>query len=197
MCGLTQAEQARELDRMGVDYLGFIFWSPSSRSCPLENLPETSAKKVGVFVNATLEEITAKAHQIDVVQLHGNEAVNLAETLKAQTGLEVWKAVGIGEQQDVEKVKKWVGKVDRILLDSKGEMPGGNGVQFDWNWLQDLGNLQPILAGGIGVDHASTLRQKQGLHAVDINSKFETEPGVKDLERVKKFIQDLRNNNGK
>lgn len=178
------------------------------------------AKKVGVFVNEEVEMMKniAKSLDLPVVQLHGEESPAVCKAMK-KSGLEVWKAFGVDEDFDFEKTTAYAGLCDKFLFDTKGKNRGGNGAAFDWRLLERYGGEVPfVLSGGIGpspltpkgepTDFKSLELQRilkidlelpklgsplgvRGLVALDINSRFETEPGLKDFELVKKFKHEL------
>ena len=204
ICGLKHPENVRQLLTLGPDYLGFIFYEESPRyvgALPalnwIKELPG-EAIKVGVFVNEDLERMkhVALTLGLQTIQLHGDEQPAICEALK-KTGLEVWKAFGLNEDFDFEKTKPYVGVCDKFLFDTKGKNRGGNGLAFDWSLLEKYDGETPfVLSGGIGPEDAKLIsgfgfRISERLHAVDINSRFETEPGLKDFERVKKFKHEL------
>ncbi|MCB9339404.1 MAG: phosphoribosylanthranilate isomerase [Lewinellaceae bacterium] len=184
----------------------------------VKNLPGPT-QKVGVFVNEDVEIMkkTAELLDLQVIQLHGEESPEVCSFLKEE-GLEVWKAFGVDEDFDFGKTKPYAGVADKFLFDTKGKNRGGNGVAFDWSLLGKYEGETPfVLSGGIGplpltpkgepTDfQVSELRKLwrsdnrasegspsgvRGLTVLDINSRFETEPGLKDFNLVKKFKHEL------
>lgn len=174
------------------DFMGFIFYKKSPRFVgalspeTVRNIP-ASIKKVGVFVNeemAVIEKIVAE-YGLDFVQLHGDESVAFCRALKGKCG--VIKATSIVRAPLYEKV------VDYLLFDTPTPQYGGSGKRFDWSELQNYtGDTPFFLSGGIGVEHGSEVRALD-VFAVDVNSRFETQPGMKDIELLKEFIEDEPN----
>jgi len=215
-----------EVAQLQLDYLGFIFWEPSSRffEGDMPQLP-TSIKKVGVFVDATVEEVLQKVaqYQLDAVQLHGKESASYCKELKdsflsfrAQsrnvkaddsilvstpldlTSMEIIKVFSIKDDFDFDVLRDYETVCDYFLFDTKGKLPGGNGYTFDWSVLEHYPSTKPFfLSGGIGMDAVDKLKSflnspaSKYCFALDVNSKFETEPGLKDLTLLKAFKQTL------
>jgi phosphoribosylanthranilate isomerase len=184
------------------DFLGFIFYPKSSRYVGEELSAETlaalpaSIRKVGVFVNEATEEIRRRVREfgLDLVQLHGHETPAQCQELR-ESGLEVVKAFSIGPDFNFDQLTPYIGHVDYFLFDTKGEQPGGNGTTFDWSLLAGYPLEVPyFLAGGLGLAHADSLRNLRlpGLFALDLNSRFETAPGVKDAELLRQLFNELR-----
>jgi len=209
ICGIKHPANARQLLTLAPDYLGFIFYKKSPRYVGeppdldwVKNLPGT-ALKVGVFVNEEVETIkkTAEMLGLHVVQLHGEEPPEVCIFLK-KTGLEVWKVFGVDEDFDFEKTKPYAGAADKFLFDTKGKNRGGNGVAFDWSLLEKYEGETPfVLSGGIGPEDAAPIGKLseslklsescRRIEALDINSRFESVPGLKDFELIKKFKHEL------
>ncbi|RBA28269.1 phosphoribosylanthranilate isomerase [Flavobacterium tibetense] len=194
-------ENITEIAALQPDYLGFIFWEKSSRMMDvglLPELPETT-KKVGVFVDATATEIRSKInqYQLDIVQLHGNESANFCTEIK-QLNVEIIKVFSIGTNFDFSVLEQFLPMVDYFLFDTKGKLPGGNGVTFDWNVLENYPFEKPFfLSGGIGINEIEAIIEFQKTKvaekciAIDVNSQFETKPGLKntiELEKFKKLL---------
>lgn len=203
VCGLRDPGNIEEVLDLAPDYIGFIFYVKSSRYVG-GTLPSffarqiTEAKKVGVFVNDERGEIEDRIDQygLDLVQLHGAESPELCGQLRGQ-GVQVIKVFSVGEAFDFSQLATYSSQVDYFLFDTQGKLPGGNGVSFDWQLLQAYdGEVPYFLSGGIGPEHATTLPDLQlpGLMAVDINSKFETKPGLKDPDLLRRFFSTLRTN---
>lgn len=205
VCGLTQMAQLRSLDKMGITFGGLIFY-PKSPRFVMRHLNSREVKdykgkinKVGVFVNATYDEIMNHADNwgLHMVQLHGDETPKFCERLSDQ--LEVIKAFRIGPGDHIDfKIRHYEDACDVYLFDTAGETYGGTGKKFDWESLHSTHVDKPfMLSGGIGPADMPGIRQfQQGangklLFGVDVNSKFETSPGVKDLEEVKTFKESL------
>ncbi len=219
-----------EVAQLQPDYLGFIFWEPSSRyfEGAMPQLPK-SIKKVGVFVDAPLDEVLEKVNQygLDAVQLHGKESPEFCKTLKdnflsfrAQsrkkkvvprdevftkafgtldlTTLEIIKVFFIKDDFDFSVLKDFENVCDYFLFDTKGKLPGGNGYTFDWSVLEHYPSTKPFfLSGGIGLDSVEKLKEfmnspaSRYCFALDVNSKFEIEPGLKNITSLKTFINEL------
>ena len=205
VCGLKEPENIKEVLKVNPDYIGFIFFSPSPRnalglSYKVTNTLPKDVKKVGVFVDTNKDVIEEYAgiHHLQAVQLHGEHSPELCRRLR-NTGLEVIKAVSIPENADenfFKSLEDYKDYVDLFLFDSAGKYAGGNGIKFNWDILKHYHlDIPYILSGGIGPDDVNLL--KKGLPSkcigIDLNSKFEKEPGVKDIEKLKNFIMELRN----
>ncbi len=193
-CGMRDADNIRAVSELGIDWMGFIFWAPSSRyvSEKPSFLP-TRQKRVGVFVDARIEEVKSKVDEyaLDLIQLHGNESPAFCERLKANSRQQLIKAFNIAIQEDLEQTLPYEGLVDYFLFDTKAKMVGGNGTQFDWSVLSAYqGNTPFLLSGGIGPDDAEKVRNfhHPQLAGIDLNSRFELSPALKDIEKLKQFI---------
>lgn len=201
ICGMKYSDNIQEIAALKPDYLGFIFWDKSSRKFNLNELPklDSNIEKVGVFVNATLEEIQKKikTFQLDVIQLHGKESVEFCSDLKKEK-IEIIKAFSIDNDFDFSRLKAYENAVDYFLFDTKGKLPGGNGTTFDWQVLEDYNLQKPFfLSGGIGLAEIDKIQEfldsylSKYCYAIDVNSRFETTPGLKnkiDLEKFKKLL---------
>lgn len=196
VCGMREAENIREAEGLGIDLMGFIFWPKSSRyvSERPTYLP-TKCKRVGVFVDASIEEIWQHVtdYQLDIIQLHGHESPAFAKALKP---LSVIKAFNIASAEDLQKTEEYEGMVDSFLFDTKGKVVGGNGKKFDWSVLEAYHGETPfLLSGGIGPDDAEAIL---GFHhprciGIDLNSCFELAPALKDIIRIQEFLKELKN----
>jgi phosphoribosylanthranilate isomerase len=193
-CGMRDADNIRAVSELHIDWMGFIFWPPSSRyvSEKPSFLP-TRQKRVGVFVDARIEEVKSKADEyaLDLIQLHGSESPAFCERLKANSRQQLIKAFNIATQEDLEQTRSYEGLVDYFLFDTKAKMVGGNGTQFDWSVLSAYqGNTPFLLSGGIGPDDAEKVRNfhHPQLAGIDLNSRFELSPAFKDIEKLKQFI---------
>ncbi len=188
------------------DFMGFIFYEKSPRFYSEESIPEiNSIKKVGVFVNAPEEEIIEKAikYNLDLVQLHGNENPDFCKKLEEKFSEEklevkIIKAFSVDENFDFETLKPYEENTDYFLFDTKGKLYGGNGTVFNWNILKNYTLEKPyFLSGGIGISEIKQLksflktRESKYCFAIDVNSKFETEPGLKDKIVLKEFKKAL------
>ncbi|WPZ09292.1 phosphoribosylanthranilate isomerase [Roseivirga spongicola] len=200
VCGMRQSENIQQLLELEPDFMGFIFFERSKRFAPdldkelLLGFPETT-KKVGVFVNAPIQQVKEKVRQykLDYVQLHGDESVEYVGELFA-IGIKVIKVLSVGEEFDFDQLKPYKGLVDFFLFDTKGKERGGNGVVFNWEVLNDYPYDVPyFLSGGIDLENAKDIAGlKVQPYAIDVNSKFELEPGLKDIEQVKMLKEILK-----
>ena len=200
ICGMKYQENILDVAALSPDYMGFIFYENSPRSIDtyIPDIPK-SIKKVGVFVNESLENVKKKAAQynLNTVQLHGHEAPEFCRKLKNE-GLEIIKVFSIRNEFDFSRLSAYEPFIDFFLFDTKGQNPGGNGFCFDWNVLRDYDANKPyFLSGGIGVEQLESLKKFKNstaakqCYAIDINSKFELKPGLKDDIKLKNFIQQL------
>ena len=199
VCGMRDAENIRQLETLGIDWMGMIFWPKSKRhvSTPPAYLPQ-HVRKVGVFVDASLDAIRqhVEDYQLDIVQLHGQESPDMLKVLKPLTLI---KAFNIATTEDLEATKTYEGIVDYFLFDTKGKSVGGNGEKFDWSVLEAYhGDTPFLLSGGIGPDdaqvltsHLSPLTSKKCV-GIDLNSRFEITPGLKDINKLKEFIKAIQ-----
>lgn len=195
VCGMRDAQNIRDVESLGVDWIGMIFWPKSKRyvaEVP-SYLPE-HLKKVGVFVDSTLDDILQHIsdYQLDIIQLHGQESPDFAKALKPHT---IIKAFNIEKADDLLQTEKYEGIADYFLFDTKGKMVGGNGQKFDWSVLTAYQGKTPfLLSGGIGPEDAESVRSfhHPKCIGIDLNSRFESEPGFKDINQLKTFINKLR-----
>lgn len=196
-----------EVSELRPDYLGFIFWEPSRRffnGCISDII--SGPKRVGVFVDAAPEDIVLQVyeHNLDAVQLHGSEKPDtckyLRELLGAQhtSGIEIIKAFAIDEEFDFDALKDYEESCDFFLFDTRGDLPGGTGRRFDWKLLNNYKLNKPyFLSGGIGPSDAAAIKtflsrtEAEKCYAIDLNSRFEIEPGLKDLEALQTFIEEI------
>ncbi|MCX2575003.1 phosphoribosylanthranilate isomerase [Pedobacter sandarakinus] len=200
VCGMTLAANIASVAALKPDYLGFIFYEKSPRfisnvSAELIRYIPQEIKTVGVFVDEALSSIKEKVklYQLKAVQLHGNETVEDVQDLKNTfSQLEIFKAFGIAEDFDFAKLAVYEDNVDYFLFDTKTKTHGGSGKTFDWGILSRYTLEKPyFLSGGIDLQHAASIKQitDERLFGLDINSRFEIEPGQKDVERIKQFIR--------
>jgi phosphoribosylanthranilate isomerase len=206
VCGMTMTEQVIALDEMGVDLAGFIFYPKSPRYIGHKISPEKMKQvkghiaKVGVFVNTPYEELmrTVENYRLDMVQLHGDENPVFCE--KVANYVTVIKAFRLSDNDPIEwMVRAFHDASDMFMFDTLGAGYGGTGKKFDWNVLKKA-VIDKIffLSGGIEPDDEQKLKEfakekvAQKLFAIDINSKFEISAGVKDMVRVKKFVEALK-----
>ena len=204
VCGMRDAENIREVEALGIDLMGFIFWPKSSRyvSERPAYLP-TNCKRVGVFVDEDIETVKriADDYALDYIQLHGHELADYCAQLR---GFKLIKAFNIATTEDFKQTEPYTGIVDYFLFDTKGKSVGGNGEKFDWSVLSAYdGNTPFLLSGGIGPDdaevltsHFSPLTSKKCAKkcvGIDLNSRFEIAPGLKDINKLKDFLNALNN----
>ena len=199
---MRDSQNIRELTMLKPDYIGFIFYSASPRNVGevlsrsvLQEIP-SEIKKVGVFVNPSLHEIKwqIKTYGLDVIQLHGEETPEFTAEVKA-LGIEVIKAFSIGNEDfDASRLEPYKKHVDFFLFDTRSKLKGGSGEAFDWSRLKDYDNEVPFfLSGGLSLKNIGNLKELKGLniHAIDVNSRFEISPGMKDLEMIKELQNQL------
>ena len=192
ICGMKYPENILEVSELLPDYLGFIFWEKSTRffDGTIPELPKT-IKKTGVFVDATLEEIISKIekHDLQAVQLHGNETVAFCKKLKGYP-VEIIKVFSVNDDFDFDRLKEFEPVCDYFLFDTKGKLPGGNGYTFDWKILENYNSQKPFfLSGGIGINELKSIEKMNlPVYAIDVNSKFEIEPGLKNIKLLKTAI---------
>ena len=199
VCGMREAENIREVEALGIDWMGFIFWPKSSRyvSERPAYLP-TRCKRVGVFVNEEVEQVKriADDYELNFIQLHGSESPDYVRRLRMVCGNSTTaiKAFNIATIEDLETTKAYEGIVDYFLFDTKGKCVGGNGEKFDWSVLDNYVDETPfLLSGGIGPDDAGrvkTFHHSQCI-GIDLNSRFEVKPGVKDVTALARFLEEL------
>ncbi|MEZ7498739.1 phosphoribosylanthranilate isomerase [Flavobacterium sp. Arc3] len=191
-----------EVGSLLPDYMGFIFWEKSARyfNGLIPELPK-SIKKVGVFVNETAAIITEKVakHDLQAVQLHGKESASYCETLRNQLpkDIQIIKVFSIQDEFDFSTLEPFESLCDYFLFDTKGKLPGGNGTTFDWKVLENYPSTKPFfLSGGIGLEELEAVKQilKMNLpvYAIDVNSKFETAPGLKNIKLVTELQRNFK-----
>jgi len=195
VCGMRDAENIREVEALGIDMMGFIFWPKSKRYiCEFPEFMPINAKRVGVFVDEDIEKVRhiADDYTLDIIQLHGSESPEYARELREW---EVIKAFNIATKEDLTATIAYEGIVDYFLFDTKGQSVGGNGEKFDWSVLDAYDGETPfLLSGGISPDDAEQV--KDYYHpkciGIDLNSRFEIAPGLKDVEKLKKFLEKVK-----
>lgn len=202
VCGMREAENIRAVEALGVDWMGFIFWEHFSR-CVSQRpayLP-TRAKRVGVFVDESLDVVCqhVEAFGLDVVQLHGSESPTYLRDLRSSCDarLLIVKAFSIATRDDLLQTSLYEGLADYFLFDTKAQLVGGNGRKFDWSVLAHYDGSTPfLLSGGIGPDDASHLSafSHPRLAGIDLNSRFEAAPALKNVELLKQFLYDIQQN---
>ena len=204
VCGLTKTDQIHELISMKIDFLGFIFYEKSPRYVLNHlSLSEISgikhSGKVGVFVNESVENIVAIAEDtaLNYIQLHGDEEENFIDELrnKLNKEIKIIKVFRVGKEfENLKfKIQNLKSDVDYFLFDTDSKAFGGTGKTFNWQILNEIEIPKPyFLSGGISPENFNDIQNiKQQPLALDINSKFETEAGNKDLEKIKNFYEKL------
>lgn len=220
VCGMRDAHNISAVNELGIDMMGLIFWPNSPRYVKntkvnagiIPDIPATLSDKeinqkrpalVGVFVDDMIQNIITNVYNyhLDYIQLHGNESAIYIDNLKRtlipdiQPNIKIIKALNIREADDVKRWRDYNGCADILLFDTKSIQKGGSGYKFDWTLLSQYhGNIPFILSGGIGPDDSNAIKQ---FHhpmciGIDVNSKFETEPGMKDVKKLKEFIKQIK-----
>lgn len=199
VCGMREPENIRAVEQAGADWMGFIFFTRSPRHVGQlpAYLPE-HCRRVGVFVNESTEDIRLKAQAsgLHFVQLHGKETPEQCRQLKA-AGLGVIKVFSIAGRDDLQNTNSYEGVCDYFLFDTACPGHGGSGKTFDWDILQSYQGRTPfLLSGGIRPDSLAALRQfhHEQWAGIDLNSGFETAPGLKDAASLQLFIEQLKQN---
>lgn len=190
---MRNSENISELMTLKPDYIGFIFYAQSKRfvtDFPQIEIP-SSVKKVGVFVNETIDEIIEKTnrYKLDFVQLHGDETSEFCLSLSAKN-IKIIKAFSVDENFDFSAIKPFEKHVSLFLFDTKGKNYGGNGIKFNWELLQNYTGKTPfLLSGGISINDAEEIKnfKHPAFLGIDINSGFELEPGLKNINEIKEF----------
>lgn len=194
VCGMRHTDNIEALvDQVQPDYMGLIFYEKSPRHA--EQIADAEylrslkgIKKTGVFVNADYDYVERQIERfgLDALQLHGQENPEYCERF-AKQGLEIIKVFSVGNGFDFSRLAPYEGIADYFLFDTKGKQPGGNGVVFNWDILQDYPSETPFfLSGGISLEDKDRFAERPfpKLHAIDVNSRFEIEPGRKDIEQL-------------
>ena len=205
VCGMTQIEQVEQLPGLGATFAGFIFYPKSPRYVfrfltTTDLRKQNNINKVGVFVNASVDEVLLMVDEcrLHMVQLHGDETPRQCE--KIADYVSVVKAFRISENDNIEwMIRPYMDVCDMFMFDTMGAGYGGTGKKFNWSMLQDVTVGKPFfLSGGIEPGDESSLLEfaqepvAKALFAIDINSRFEISPGVKDMEKIGSFIKGLQ-----
>jgi len=214
---MREGENIRQVTELGVDWIGMIFWDKSPRNVTMiptyagiipdranvqRSTFDVQCKRVGVFVDEMPQSIITRVvnFQLDIVQLHGHETPtmirNLRQTLDPdiRPGVKFIKAISVGSREDIAAYKDYEDCVDYFLFDTKCQTVGGSGEQFDWSVLDAYdGDMPFLLSGGIGPDDAKRVRNFNHpmCIGIDLNSRFETEPALKDIQKLKSFLEQL------
>lgn len=199
VCGCKHPENIEAIAQLMPDIMGFIFYPKSQRF--IENLEDVLhvpkyIKKCGVFVDQEIEYMVkiAKTVKLDIIQLHGDENSDVCLQL-SDMGYKVIKAIPIRDQLNRLNVEKFIGVVDAFLFDTYTPLKGGSGQQFDWKILKNYDFKVPFfLSGGIGPDDIQQLKSftHKNYCGIDINSRFELEPGIKDVSILSSFIHEFK-----
>lgn len=211
---MKYVENIQQVAELQPDYLGFIFYDKSKRNFDgiIPELPK-SIKRTGVFVNATIDEVVSKVdkYNLQAVQLHGDESAEFCKELcqaeldsashneipkQVRNELEIVKVFGIKDEFDFNILNPYLEAVDYFLFDTKGKERGGNGIAFDWKVLENYPFLKPFfLSGGIGLEQIQEINKIRKtdlpIYALDVNSQFEIEAGLKSVENIKKFKDEI------
>ncbi|MGM9804440.1 MAG: phosphoribosylanthranilate isomerase [Muribaculaceae bacterium] len=201
VCGLRDETNIKQVIDAGANWIGMIFWQHSPRY--VSTKPSFAGiTRVGVFVDETQQNILAKVadYNLDLIQLHGQEQPSFINNLRnslvnsLQKNVGIIKAISIGAPNDFKLCKEYDEAVDFFLFDTKCAEKGGSGKKFQWQWINEYNGSKPFLvSGGIGAEDVSALSgiNHPLFYGVDINSKFENSPGIKDAEAVRKFIKNI------
>jgi phosphoribosylanthranilate isomerase len=198
VCGMKLENNISEISKLKPDFMGFIFWPKSKRFFNEKSIRiSNKINKVGVFVNQDYDFIIDKINnfKLDFIQLHGEEDYQFCKKIK--TRCKVIKVFNIESDFDFEILSSFESVCDYFLFDTKGDSYGGNGIKFDWKLLKKYPSKKPfLLSGGIDVtDFTEILKIKElkiPLIGIDINSKFEFEPGLKNIKKVKELIKKMK-----
>lgn len=207
---MRDADNIRDISALGVDMIGLIFYPPSPRyvqqfSSGAGIIPDYAPDMgktplwVGVFVDDMPQNIVTRVYnyKLDYIQLHGNEPRETLENLRAtidpdiKPKVKIIKAISVSSAEDIKKYKEYVGAADLFLFDTECKTVGGSGEQFDWQVLQAYdGDVPFLLSGGIGPDDVERIKNfhHPKCIGIDLNSKFEIEPALKDVEKLKQFL---------
>lgn len=205
ICGLSKAAEIEAAADAGAAYVGFVFFEKSPRALGLDQARALAADtpmglaKVALVVDATdgfLDELTTQV-PLDMLQLHGAESPARVQEIKARFGLPVMKAVGIADADDLPALDSYLKVADQILVDAKppktSDLPGGNGLSFDWRLI--AGRRWPVpwmLAGGLTPENVEEAVRMTGARQVDVSSGVESAPGVKDVDLIARFTAAAR-----
>lgn len=191
------SDNIEELDKLDINYMGFIFFDKSPRNIEVRPDIKLSKKveRVGVFVNSDIDTIITKVNEyhLDIIQLHGNESPEFCKELNKT--MPIIKAFSIAEASDFEFTKEYQDLWGYLLFDTKTPQYGGSGQKFDWAILNEYkGEMPFFLSGGISENDVETIKaiKHPKLAAIDLNSKFEIEPALKDIKKLEKFINAIR-----
>ncbi len=200
LCGLKTSQEIETAARIGAAYVGFVFFPKSPRNISYSQAAQVAKAspaglaKVALVVNPTDADLDALTDQVplDMIQLHGKETPERVAEVRLRTGLPVMKAIGIATPDDIAIARTYAGAADQLLLDAKpspDELPGGNGLSFDWKLLAGVRWYMPwMLAGGLTPDNVAQAVALTGAQQVDVSSGIESSPGQKDLAKMEAFV---------
>lgn len=203
VCGMKYAENIQAVAELKPDFMGFIFYDRSPRfaltelgQAQISNLPE-KITRVGVFVDEGLSDVLqiCSEYGISTVQLHGTESPEFCRSLK-KTGLEIIKAFGVDERFDFGITNAYAKVIDCFLFDTKSLAHGGSGKKFDWSLIKRYESDIPyFLSGGIGLEHLNEIKKMNDdrLLAIDVNSRFEIKPGIKNINTLQTLFKEVKN----
>ena len=219
VCGMRDAENIQQVIALGVNMIGLIFWPKSPRyvqnistnagiipdlkNPAIKDISTSDVSYVGVFVDEMPQNVVTQAYnyKLDYIQLHGNESPIYIDNLKSTLvpdilpNVKIIKALSINEEADILKWKTYEGHVDMFLFDTKStQAVGGTGKHFDWSLINLYdGNIPFLLSGGIGPDDAEAVKafKHPMCVGIDLNSRFEKEPGMKDVDKLNAFLKAL------
>ncbi|WP_408589926.1 phosphoribosylanthranilate isomerase [Novosphingobium sp.] len=205
ICGISTPDTLDAAVAARADYIGLVFFAKSPRNvdpalaAALANRAAGKVRVVGLFVDpqpAFLSEVLAQV-PLDVLQLHGKEDAATLARIQAETGREVWKAIGVRKRADLAAAKTFIGAADRILYDAKppegADLPGGTGLRIDWDLLRGVSHPLPwMLAGGLDPANVGKAIGLTGATAVDVSTGVESAPGIKDAGRIAAFCAAVR-----
>ncbi|MCI5096474.1 MAG: phosphoribosylanthranilate isomerase [Rhodobacteraceae bacterium] len=203
ICGLSRPQDVEAVARAGAAYAGFVFFPKSPRNVSAEQAAGLAGAvpvgicKVGLVVNASDAELDAilDAVPLDMLQLHGKESPERVSEVKARYGLPVMKAIGIADAEDLPQIDAYSAVADQLLIDAKppktADLPGGNGLSFDWTLLAGRKYWQRpwMLAGGLSPENVATAIRMTGARQVDVSSGVEGAPGLKDADKITSFVE--------
>ena len=206
VCGMKHAKNMEDVALLSPHYMGFIFWEPSKRyfNTSLGNITE-GIIKTGVFVDASVANIidVVNTYQLGAIQLHGKESPEFCKDIKnalvasseENKDIQLIKVFSIKDDFDFKQLSPFEEVCDFFLFDTKGKLPGGNGYTFSWEVLKDYPSTKPyFLSGGIGLEEVTKIKtflqqpESTYCYAIDVNSKFEMEPGLKNSTAIQEFI---------
>ena len=216
VCGMRDGENIRQVAELGIDWIGMIFWDKSPRNVTmvpthagiipdrgsLSAKGEGNLKRVGVFVDEMAQNIITRvvSFKLDLIQFHGHETPTLIRNLRRTLnpdicpGIQFIKAISIASCEDIAQYKDYEDCVDYFLFDTRCKTVGGSGQHFDWSLLESYDGEKPfLLSGGIGPDDAEKIKsfRHPKCIGIDLNSRFESEPGLKDITKLKQFLAQL------